>query len=237
MDTSTASQISIITSNDKFMDMRQNFLCADFELLRKVNFKFTFNLWRVVVHNAFHDHESWSAALPNVLIQTKHMQHNGISVRSIYVDKSNHRKNVGMWRHRHRHKRRRILILTFKYEFLDTRQNFSARLQLLHQVIHPRRKRQRHWNRYLPEFDRQCDSFVLLLHRSLIPDPWENSEVKRSDSESFELLKEMPETMIPPKTAWQLDTGLFLAFGCPGDGNSEEISNSMIKTWRYKNYA
>ena len=31
-----------------------------------------------------------------------------------------------------------FLILTFEYEFLDTRQNFSARLQLLHQVIHPR---------------------------------------------------------------------------------------------------
>lgn len=30
------------------------------------------------------------------------------------------------------------LMLTFKDEFLDTRQNFSARLELLHQVIDPR---------------------------------------------------------------------------------------------------
>lgn len=65
MDTSTASQISIITFNDKFMDMRQKFLCADFELLRKVNFD-----------------------------TNKYMQHNCISVRSIYVDKSNHRKKM-----------------------------------------------------------------------------------------------------------------------------------------------
>lgn len=54
--------------------------------------------------------------------------------------------------------------VTFEDEFLDTRQDVSRRLQLLHQVAHFGRCRQRHANVLHSKLDSKVHRFTRLLH-------------------------------------------------------------------------